>query len=409
MDSGDEELRRSVLAALLSGRRLFLSGGAGTGKTYFVKRLAQDLVNGRHVTTIAASTGLAATLLCDDIQGASAEYLRGPETLPSEATHQHPVLYLRGPGTLHAAALLPWSDQEDRPDLISKGRQRLAEAQVIIIDEISMLDRLTFERFMRRIKSTVGILVVGDFFQLPPVREDENGEPDFAFQSPEFKSFELIELTNNHRQDDPCFIAFLDDLRRGRLNREYMSDIPVTLELDHPILFGTKAEAHQHNERQIATIQSKSFYSNAKVLVGERVSAIRWFENHTRAMQRFHFKHGMRVMCIQNQSLGRRVIVANGDLGTIAAVGPLSDDGLPEFLSVTFDRLGTSLPIFRHEFKKTVFVRGQERTVFKVKQFPFAPAYALTVHKAQGLTLDIANIDGARITFAAGHGLLPGT
>jgi ATP-dependent exoDNAse (exonuclease V) alpha subunit len=182
-----------------------------------------------------------------------------------------------------------------------------------------------------------------------------------------------------------------------------MSDIPVALELDHPILFGTKAEATLHNERQIAAIRSKSFYSNAKVLVGERVKAIRWFENHTRAMQRFHFKRGMRVMCIQNHSLGGRVIVANGDLGTIVGVGPASDDGLPEFLRVTFDRFGGTLPISRYEFKKTIFVRGQERTVFKVKQFPFVPAYALTVHKAQGLTLDVANVDGARITFAAGQ------
>lgn len=178
MDSGDDELRRSVVAALLSGRRLFLSGGAGTGKTYFVRRLAQDLVTNRHITAIAASTGLAATLLCEEIQGA-------------------PALYLRGPGTLHSAALLPWSDEEDRSDLIFKGRLRLADARVIIIDEISMLDRLTFERFMQRVNPEVGILVVGDFFQLPPVREDENGEPDFAFQSLEFQSFELIELTTN--------------------------------------------------------------------------------------------------------------------------------------------------------------------------------------------------------------------
>lgn len=384
MDSGDEQLRKSVREALLRGARILLSGGAGTGKTFFVRRLARDLAAQRVVTGITASTGLAATLLYDQLDGAER-------------------LYLRGPSTLHSAALLPKSDEQDRPNLIHNGRLRLQDVRVLIIDEISMTDRLTFERFLQRVCRDVGILAVGDFYQLPPVREDEQNEPDFAFQSPAFRSFQLVELTQNHRQDEGEFVEFLRTLRHGDLRRDYLADVPETLDLRYPVLFGTRIEAKMHNANQIAEIDGEPFISEAEVVVGDRVKALRWFENHTRAMQRFVFKYGMRVMCIQNLGAMGQILVANGDLGTITGLGPQTEKGVPEWIGVQFDRFKGPMSINRFEFKRTVVHGDVEETIFKVTQFPLMPAYGLTVHKAQGLTLDTANIDGARVKFAAGQ------
>lgn len=384
MDSGDEQLRASVRAALLRGKRIVLSGGAGTGKTFFVRRLARDLAAQRVVTGITASTGLAATLLFDQLEGADR-------------------LYLRGPSTLHSAALLPKSDEEDRPDLIHNGRLRLKDVRVLIIDEISMTDSLTFDRLLQRVSKDVGILAVGDFYQLPRVREDEQDDPDFAFRSRAFQSFQLVELTKNHRQGEADFVDFLGTLRHGDLRREYIAEVTEALDLSHPVLFGTRIEATMHNASQIAEIDGEPYFSDAEVLVGDHVKALRWFENHTRAMQRFVFKCGMRVMCIQNLGSMGRILVANGDLGTITELGPLTPKGVPAWIGVQFDRFGAPMSISQFEFKRTIVKDDAEKTIFKVSQFPLMPAYGLTVHKAQGLTLKTANIDGARIKFAAGQ------
>jgi ATP-dependent DNA helicase PIF1 len=384
MDSGDQHLRESVRQALVRGERILLSGGAGTGKTFFVRRLARDLAAQRVVTGITASTGLAATLLYEQIGGAGR-------------------LYLRGPSTLHSAALLPRSDDEDRSSLINGGRRRLQDLRVLIVDEISMTDRLTFERLLKRLPARIGVLAVGDFYQLPPVRGNELNEPDFIFSSPAFKSFRLVELTGNHRQDEPDFIDFLQKLRNGALDREYLEDICETVDVRHPVLFGTVREARMHNANQIAQIDGEPFVSDAKVRVGDRKKALQWFENHTRAMQRFVFKYGMRVMCVQNLGAMGKILIANGDLGTITEVGPMATAGAPQWIAVAFDRLRQPVRIEPYEFKRLAVQGGTEQTVLKVVQFPLMPAYGLTVHKAQGLTLDIVNIDGARVTFAAGQ------
>jgi len=384
MDSGDKSLQLAVGKALLQGRRLFLTGGAGSGKTYFVKKLVRGFVEARKPVFVTASTGIAATLLFDEIAR--------PDNL-----------YLKGPFTVHSAAMLPFSEEEDRESLIFRGKQKLKDVSVIIIDEISMLDRTSFDRFMLRAPAHAGILLVGDFYQLPPVDEREDGEPEFAYYSTHFEDFELLELTGNHRQDDPRFIQFLKELRVGRLDVGYFADVSEALDFNHPVLFGTRRQAEVHNNGQIAQLAGPSIYSNVVVLHGEPRKAKQWFNNHARAPERIELREKMRVICIQNQTVQGSILVANGDIGTIIEIGPSEKANVPIGVEVFFDRLKTSFRIARWRYEKKTWQGGRSQLQFCLSQIPLIPAYGLTVHKAQGMTLDQVNVDGSRVNFASGQ------
>ena len=387
-DSGDPILLESVVSSLIKGNHIFLTGAAGTGKTYLVKRIVKALAERRHTVNVTASTGIAASLLFDEIED------------------NRKLLYVRGPSTLHSAAMLPWSSEEDDEGSIKAGKRRLSTSDVVIIDEISMLDKLTFSRFLKRVKRPTGLLAVGDFYQLEPVRRDEKWDPDFTFHGTPFHSFELLELTNVYRQSNPTFVEFLERLRHGECDREFFRRIPEDFDLRYPVLFGTRREAAIHNDRQLATLDTPAFMCQCAVTVGNPEKALEWFANYTRAVQRLEIKQGMRILWIQNipdPGFPGRCLLVNGDLGTIVRVSDeqWADYG-PEWVEIDFDRIGRRR-WGRYNFRKEVNDGSRKKVIFEVRQFPFVPAYGLTVHKAQGMTLDRVNIDGNRINFAAGQ------
>ena len=383
-DARNPVLLTEVVERLLEGRRIFLSGGAGTGKTTMVRRIANELADRGKTVVLAASTGIAA---CQ---------LRGETGL-------HDSYHIRGPATLHSAAHLPRAEMPDAERRIEFGKRKLGKAKVIVVDEISMVDRITFERFLTRVKKGTGILAVGDFFQLPPVLRNDEGQPDFAFNSPAFADFELIDLETVLRQAEPHFIDFLKDLRNGHVDETVLAGAERSFDLDFPVLFGTNRQADHHNLRCIDAIAAPSVYSTCRVKKGDPEEAVRWLETQTRAKARLELKEGMRVLCIQNHDE-----LVNGDLGTVKEIGdPTEPDGeQPCWVDVKFDRaeIGTRR-LFAYEFEGRVWNsrKNQEETKFAVMQYPLVPAYALTVHKAQGLTLDVVNVDGSHVNFVPGH------
>lgn len=394
MDSGDTRLRRDVCSALLEGGRLLLTGAAGSGKTYFVRELVRELANSLATEgqrpddriVLTASTGIATTQL----------FGLAPK-------------FVAGPFTVHRAGRIPWNSQPDPAPAITHGQACLACACVIIVDEISMLDSTTFERLMKRVPPNAGILAVGDFFQLPPVPCDEKGQPQYVFRSPDFGSphfpFEMIELTGNHRQTDPEFDQHLHDVRRGGFDASYYDDVPNEFDMEHPVLFGVNRQVDAYNRLRLSQLRTPSVFVRPAVDVGERDRALKWLETNTRAMSQLELKEGMRVMCIQNHFADGRNVV-NGDLGTVRSIGAVHSDGFP-MVQVVFDsfsRLGevTTIQSFRFEDRR-LLPDGTEEVMLAVRQIPLRPAYGLTVHKAQGLTLNVVNIDGARIDFAPGQ------
>ena len=381
MDSGNTKLLEKIGEILIKGERIFLSGAAGTGKTWLVKQIARQIAEKEKVVYVTASTGIAASLLFDEI-GLRQSF------------------FIKGPSTLHSASMLPWSSEKDNTRFIEKGKRTLAGTDVIIIDEISMLDSKTFGRFLNRIPDYTGILVVGDFFQLPPVARDKENRPDFVFRNKAFEDFQLVELTKNYRQGEVEFLSFLENLRHGQNQRDFYLTVNSEFDQNHPTLFGTRREAGFKNSLEMSKLPTKSYTSKCNVRVGDPEKAIEWFENYTRALQICEVKKGMRVLCVQNHD-----DLVNGDLGTIISISRREgDSGGPDSLTIEFDRKRIGTRIMKpYEFKKEIQDSYTTKVKFSVEQFPIVPAYGLTVHKAQGMTLDIVNIDGRKINFSAGQ------
>lgn len=387
-DSGSPELLQDIVSSLLQGKHLFLTGSAGTGKTYMVKNIARDISRRQREVVLAATTGIGACQL-------------------REVTGLRLSAYIKGLGTLHSAAILPISEMRDTPERIESGKQRFSNTSVVIIDEISMLDRLTFERFLTRLRPGIGILIVGDFFQLPPVRATQEGHPDFIFASEFYADFELIQLKTIYRQAEQDFIAFLEDLRLGCPNWTFLDDVEHNFDPDFPVLCGTNSEVSNYNNERIGEISYPPIQSIACPEISHlgytENHALAWLTNNTRAETRLILKCSMRVLCIQNHSG-----LVNGDLGTIINISPdrFEGTGLPLWVDVRFDRPGvglTRMAPFKFEKKRVNPRNNQEESDFIVRQYALIPAYAITVHKSQGMTLDKANIDGNRINFASGQ------
>ncbi len=383
-DARNPQLLTDIVESLLAGQRLFLSGGAGTGKTTLVRKIAETIGHRHEEIVLTASTGLAACQLRDE-------------------TGLHNSRYVKGPTTLHSAAFLPIVEMPDPNRRISKGRRKLEKASVVVVDEISMVDRVTFDRFLTRVSPGTGLLVVGDFFQLPPVLKNPEGQPDFAFDSPAFAAFRLIDLQTVLRQAEPEFIEFLNSLRNGQVAEAMLARAVDDFDPAYPVLFGTNRQADAYNRRCIDAIGARSTYSGCCVKMGESEPAIKWLQTYTRAKARLEFKRGMRVLCIQNHEG-----LVNGDLGTITDISGEFEGGteLPRWVEVRFDRESIGrVRVEPFEFQERVWdaSKKEEAIKYAVVQYPIVPAYGLTVHKAQGMTLDVVNVDGSRVNFVPGH------
>ena len=174
-----------------------------------------------------------------------------------------------------------------------------------------------------------------------------------------------------------------------------------------PVLCGTNNEVDTYNSDRIRAINHPVIESIAYPEISNpnytRDRALAWLSQNTRAKTHLILKNTMRVLCIQNHER-----LVNGDMGTIENISSerFNGTGLPQWINVKFDRPGIGsrrMTPFGFEKKHVNPNTNQEKTDFTIKQYPLIPAYAITVHKSQGMTLDKANIDGNKINFASGQ------
>lgn len=374
-----------ALAAIDGGARVVMVlGGAGTGKTTFLHELRKT-PRGRQV--FLAPTGVAALQV--------------------------------GGQTIHSFFGIPprlINPDEVKPRV--QVRRLLKKLDRVVIDEISMvradlLDAVDLSLRIARDNSEpfggVQMVLVGDFLQLPPVvpmAEQEMlgrmgyGGP-FAFDAKALmeREPEGVAFTHVHRQTDRAFIAMLDALRRGRGAREAAEALNATCVGPHragpqPILLTpTNARADSYNAQGLAALSGEGREFSGLVkgefgLDGDRLPV----------PERLVLKPGARVMALRNDPARRWV---NGSVGTVTALGAHSAmvklDAGPhvEIEAFTWERIryGWDEPGGRIE----------TNVVGTFTQLPLAPAWALTMHKAQGLTLDDVRIDFANGAFAPGQ------
>lgn len=365
-----------ALEILLSGESAFLTGAAGAGKTYTLNqfiRLAKH--DGKHVS-VTATTGLAATHL--------------------------------GGATIHAWAGIGIHDELPHSfvEHMAKGRREIIEkTDVLIIDEVSMLHDFRLDmvdevcRLVRK-KPDVpfgGIQVVmsGDFFQLPPINRDNSRSGGFVVGSQAWRELDpvILYLEEQHRQDDDRLLEILNALRSGDLRRNHAETLLARVGIDAndktlTELHTVNVDVDRINEQRLDELAGDEvFYTQSSTGSDNYVENL---QRSVLAPSTLRLKQGALVMAVKNAQDRKYV---NGSVGTVIDFEP-----------------GTEYPIVEFQNGRTVSMqpeswelRDGDKKRASITQIPLRLAWAITVHKSQGMTLDSARID-LRRAFVEGMG-----
>jgi len=373
-------------------KNIFLTGKAGTGKTTFLRQIKEEAAKRLVVT---APTGVAAI-------NAGGVTLHSLFQLPFG-------LYL--PGT---------SRESPNQRRFSRDKiQLLRSLDMLIIDEISMVraDLLdAVDDVLRRYRDDaqpfggVQLLMIGDLHQLPPVVKDEDWQllrPQY--QTPYFFSsvalqktdMVVIELTHIFRQSDRTFIDLLDRIRRNQmdsevfnlLNSRFQPDFQPAAEESYITLTSHNASSHNINSQRLAAISGPSRVFEAKI-DGD------FPESAYPTERTLEFKKGAQVMFVRND-LSPEKQYFNGKIGTITR---FTRDEIFVRCKDEHEDIAVT-PVEWQNIKYSVDEQTKEikeEILGTFAQYPLRLAWAITIHKSQGLTFDRVIID-ARSAFAHGQ------
>jgi len=381
-----------ALTILKTGANVFLTGEPGAGKTHTINEYVRYLREHEMDVAITASTGIAAThiggMTIHSWSGIGIRRFLDPYTLDTIASNEY----------------------------VSK---RVRRAKILIIDEISMLSPETLEmvnavcREVKGVDEPFGglqVVFVGDFFQLPPVQSsvrepvpenlysDIDPEPraQFAYDSAAWKSATPVVcyLTEQHRQDDGELLSVLSAIRRNEFEQEHFECISlrtVTTEnapADVPRLFSHNADVDKINTSRLASISSEErFY----IMNGTgNPKLIEILKKGCLSPETLILKTGAEVMFTKNN---QKEGFSNGTLGTV----------------ISFQEQ-TRYPVVRTKEGKSIVVEPTDWSVeengkikAQISQLPLRLAWAITVHKSQGMSMDAAVMDLSSV-FEYGQG-----
>lgn len=364
-----------ALTILRTGANVYLTGEPGSGKTHTINEFVDWLRASGIEPSITAATGIAAT------------HVAGM--------------------TLHSWSGIQIAESLSKADvdrIASKEHiaKCIAKAKVLIIEEISMLSAGTFEmadavcREVRRVDKPFGgltVILVGDFFQLPPV--SRNKEVAFSYTSKVWRDLNLITcyLTEQYRQDDSAFLEVLSAIRRGEVEELHYEELmkrhgePEEHPADAPKLFSHNADVDRINAGELAKLKgaSKKFKMNSK----GKDSLVEGLKRGCLSPETLELKEGAAVMFTKNSPQGRFV---NGTLGTVVGWGA---DDMPIVKTKEGSRITTEPMEWQLE--------EQGKVKASISQIPLRLAYAMTVHKSQGMSMDAAIMDLSK-AFEYGQG-----
>ncbi|XP_018334205.1 ATP-dependent DNA helicase PIF1 [Agrilus planipennis] len=369
--------QKKVLDACLSGRNVFFTGSAGTGKSFLLKKIIAALPP--DVTYPTASTGVAACHI-------------GGTTL-----HQFAGI---GSGE---ATLENCYDKASKPAAARVWRR----CKHLIIDEISMIDGNFFEkieavaRYIRKNDKPFGgiqLILCGDFFQLPPVvKKDANSKIPkvrFCFQTPVWKKCIQIsyELTQVHRQNDMKFIDILNNIRVGNITSEISEKLLATSKqvIEQNGILATRLCSHTQDADSINQSKLSNLPGDSKVFEAEDSDKSMSYilDQQTTVPSTLVLKVGAQVMLMKNINIASGLV--NGARGVVA--------GFREGLPVVKFRNNKDY-VAKHERWMVKSIHGG--TIIR-KQIPLKLAWAFSIHKSQGLTLDCVEMSLSRV-FEAGQ------
>jgi ATP-dependent exoDNAse (exonuclease V) alpha subunit len=387
--------QEEALETIENNSNYFLTGGAGVGKSYVIKQF-HDQTDKNVVLT--ATTGIAALNL-------------GGETIHrflgiGISTRPFELPKLFGLWDKIKRASTPWD----------KTRMAVIRSlDAIVIDEISMLRRDQFELIdavLAHIKDNtlpfggVKLLCIGDFCQLPPVITSDDLikykdlKSPYCFQSDlwEQSGIQTLNLTKNFRQSSGKFLEALGEIRVGKVSDEVndmlLARMNAKLETDlTPVkLFSHNYRVEQENLEKLNQLPDEKINSHA-IMIGKQFD-IDALKRDCPAEETLSFCKGAQVMMINNDMDNKWV---NGSMGIIEEVEPvvvrLGNDTKVQVDKYTWERIN-------HKLQGDKLV---ESVVAKLIQYPFRLAWATSIHKSQGLTLDFVELDLSN-AFAHGQG-----
>ena len=369
--------QEQALRIMKTGVNVYLTGSAGSGKTYLLNKYIKYLESHGIPVAVTASTGIA-------------------------ATHMNGM-------TIHSWSGLGIKDHLDERELEKLEERkylwkRFDKARVLIVDEISMLEGRQLEmvericrRFKRNDKPFGGLQVIlsGDFFQLPPVRKGEEQAGEII---PKSKVWQILNpavcyLEEQFRQKDDTLTEILNKIRNNQIEEgDYQileKRIGVNISAFKPTkLYTHNADVDTINEKELAEINEQEITS---IMTGDGpLNLVEILKKSSIATEILKMKKGAEVMCIKNNfEMG----YVNGSRGKI----------------VDFE-LDTRYPVVELYSGQRVTLKPESwsieeegRIKASIKQIPLRLAWAITIHKSQGMSLDNAEID-LRRTFTYGMG-----
>lgn len=365
-----------ALDILKLGHNVYLTGPAGSGKTYLLNKYIKYLRAKDIPVAVTASTGIA-------------------------ATHMNGM-------TIHSWARLGIKDELSKSDLRKmlhddRLNRRFSKTKVLIIDEVSMLHSFRLDmvdRVLREFRPNhlpfggIQVILCGDFFQLPPVSRD-GGSREFVHASQAWQEMDIkvCYLEEQHRQEDQDFLTLLNEIRANdvsqltqeRLNARFQADIPG-------VSSPTKLYTHNANVEAINDARLEELPGIAEVYDMTSRGDKRLIETLTKsclAPEELRLKKGAAVMFVKNNFEKGYV---NGTLGEVVS---FDSERRPVVKTVR----GKKITAVTEQWS----VVENERTLASVSQIPLRLAWAITVHKSQGMSLDAAEIDLSR-SFEPGMG-----
>jgi ATP-dependent exoDNAse (exonuclease V) alpha subunit len=365
-----------ALSIMKAGKNIFLTGSAGAGKTYTLNQYIRYLRARKIMVAITASTGIAST------------HINGM--------------------TIHAWSGLGLKKSISKKELEAIREKKhikdhIEQTKVLIIDEISMLHRNQLDvlneilKFIRQNNEPFGglqIIFCGDFFQLPPVGEaEETNREKFAFMSDAWVQAApvICYLSEQHRQKGDNLDKILNQIRAGAVDQnslELLRNASKNILSDAPKLYTHNADVESINAAEMAKLKSSPRFFMADKKGNPKL--LEMLMSNVRTDEKLQLKLGAKVMFIKNNFEKGYI---NGSIGSVV------------------DFTGEAKPIVELKEGKRIICEKEKWAIEDEKgtalasfeQFPLRAAWAITIHKSQGMTLDAAEID-LNSTFERGQG-----
>lgn len=381
-----------VFDSVINGNNVFLTGPGGTGKTALIKEIYNKIHSSKNIQ-LTAMTGVAAIQLHETAK------------------------------TLHSWAGIGIGDQSVNTYILKIRRSnalldKWKKIQILVIDEVSMLSDELFnklEELARVIKQStkpfggIQILMSGDFYQLPPVKNNSR----FCFESDKFDSLfnDKIVLDTIFRQQDEVFVKILQNIRLGKITQSNIRALQERLiksndNIEPVILMPKKSAVDEINTTNLSNIDSEPIIFSRKILedlevtkeekqylkllsAEEYSNELNFLEKSTVINERVELKVGAKVMSIVNVEEDEKLIISNGTQGVVKSFV----NGLP---FVQFEN-GISQIVYLHIWK------CHSLPCCGICQIPLILSWALTIHKAQGCTLTRCRMNIGSDIFESGQ------